>query len=88
MKAVIITAVWCPSCLIMIGRYRELRKKYPNIEFSEHDYDTDKTVVSQYQIGKILPVLVLLSEDQEVARFIGEKSLKEITKKIETLVHD
>jgi hypothetical protein len=34
-----------------------------------------------------LPVLILYQEGIEVARFIGEKSLKEMTLKIEALLN-
>jgi len=87
MKAVIISAVWCPSCLIMIGCYHELRNKYPNIEFIEYDYDLDKAAVTEHKVWKTLPVLILYQEGIEVARFIGEKSLKEMILKIEAIIH-
>ena len=88
MKAVIISAVWCPSCLIMIGRYHELRNLYPDIEFIEFDYDDDKEAVVKQKVWKTLPVLILYIDDLEVARFIGEKSLKELSSKIEELKND
>ena len=87
MKAVIISAVWCPSCLIMIGRYHELREKYSDIEFLEYDFDADKEAVAEHKVWKTLPVLILYQEGIEVARFIGEKSLKEMTLKIEALLN-
>ena len=87
MKAVIISAVWCPSCLIMIGRYHELRDMYPDIEFIEFDYDNDKEAVAKHKVWKTLPVMILYIDDLEVARFIGEKSLNELSSKIEELKH-
>jgi len=87
MKAVIISAVWCPSCLIMIERYHKLREKYPDIEFLEYDFDADKEAVAEHKVWKTLPVLILYQEGIEVARFIGEKSLKEMTLKIEALLN-
>ncbi|NCA95985.1 MAG: thioredoxin [Methanomicrobia archaeon] len=88
MKAVIISAVWCPSCLIMIGRYHDLRRKYPKINFVDYDFDIDKDTIAQYKIWKTLPVMILFDGDKEVARFVGEKSLKELTATIEGLIHD
>lgn len=88
MKAIVISAVWCPSCLIMIGRYHELHSKFSQIEFVEYDFDIDKDAVSKYKVWKTLPVLILIDNNMEVARFIGEKSLKEMTKVIEGLQHD
>jgi thiol-disulfide isomerase/thioredoxin len=69
----------------MFGRYRDLRRKYPNIGFFEYDYDHDKEAVLAYGVGKTLPVLILFKDDAEAARFIGEKSLKEIAEKIENI---
>ena len=47
MKAIVISAVWCPSCLIMIGRYHELHSQFSQIEFVEYDFDVDKDAVSK-----------------------------------------
>lgn len=87
MKAIIISAVWCPSCLIMLSRYHQLQSDYPNLEFFEFDYDYDKEAVAQYKVWKTLPVLILFNGNQEVARFIGEKSYKEIALKVEALTN-
>lgn len=88
MKVVIISAVWCPSCLIMLGRYHELQNKYPNIQFIEYDYDNDKQVVAEHKVWKTLPVFIIYKNNEEVARFIGEKSIKEISLKIESFIDD
>lgn len=88
MKAIVISAVWCPSCLIMIGRYHDLHNKFADIEFVEYDFDIDKDAVSQYKVWKTLPVLILINNEREVARLIGEKSLKEMITVIEGLRHD
>lgn len=88
MKAVIVSAVWCSSCLIMTGRYRDLRKKFPQIEFVDFDYDIDKSAVIEHKVLKVLPVLVLYRDNQEVIRFIGEKSFKEMSTKIEAFIDD
>lgn len=88
MKVVIISAVWCPSCLIMLGRYHELQNKYPNIQFIEYDYDSDKQAVIEHKVWKTLPVFIIYKNNEEVARFIGEKSIKEISFKIESLIND
>lgn len=87
MKAVVISAVWCPSCLIMIGRYHQLRDHYPQVTFLEYDYDSDKEAVVEYKVWKTLPVLILYDGAQEVARFIGEKSYKELASKLEALIN-
>ena len=79
MKIIRISAVWCPSCLIMRERYDTIEKQYPNIEFKAYDIDFDEEAAS-YNVGKILPVLILFNNDGlELERIIGEKKVAEIT---------
>ncbi len=78
MKIVKISAVWCSSCLIMKERYDTIEKQYPNIEFKAYDIDFDEESTS-YNIGKILPVLILFNnEGLELERIIGEKKVDEM----------
>ncbi len=84
MKVIIISAVWCPSCLIMKSRFAELEKQYPNVEFVSYDIDLDEEA-STYQVGNILPVLLLLDDTEtEIARLIGEQKIEEMIKTIES----
>lgn len=84
MKLILISSVWCPSCLIMHPRYVDLSKKY-NLELKNYDYDTDTDIVNKYNVGDILPVCIIL-KDEEVDRIIGEKSTKELNNIIESLM--
>jgi thiol-disulfide isomerase/thioredoxin len=83
MKIVKISAVWCPSCLVMRPRFIEIEKKYPNIEFTSLDIDLDEDA-TLYNPGPILPVLILLNDDCEVARIVGEHKIVEISKMIDS----
>ncbi len=85
MKLIIISAIWCPSCLIMRPKYMNLSKKY-NMEIEDYDYDTDTEIVNKYNLGDILPVCIILNNDIEIKRIIGEKSDKELDKIIEDLI--
>jgi len=75
MKLIKISAMWCPACLIM-------RNTLSNIDYDieqiEYDYDLDEDIVNKYNVGEILPVLILEDNDKEVARLIGEKSKEEV----------
>lgn len=75
MKLIKISAIWCPACLIM-------RNTLKNIDFDieqiEYDYDMDEDIVSKYNVGEILPVLILVDNDNEVARLVGEKNKEEV----------
>jgi len=75
MKLIKISAMWCPSCLIMRNTLKDINF---NIEQVEYDYDMDEDIVSKYNVGEILPILILVNEDKEIARLIGEKSKEEV----------
>ena len=84
MKLIKITSVWCPSCLIMRPRYAEIENEY-NMETIEYDYDTDTKIVNKYAVGDILPVVIVVKNDIEVTRIIGEKSKKDLIKIFDSL---
>ncbi|MDD4298800.1 MAG: thioredoxin family protein [Bacilli bacterium] len=71
MRIVIITAVWCPSCLIMRPRFENVRKSFPDIEFEFYDIDFDEEA-NNYDVGNVLPVFIILENDIELKRLIGE----------------
>ena len=77
MKIIKISAIWCPSCIIMNNVISDLANEI-NFELVEYDYDFDEEVVKEYNPGKILPVMIVLKDDHEVLRIIGEKTKKEI----------
>ncbi len=77
-KLTLITAVWCPSCLIMRPRYQTFISKNPEIDFKELDFDTDDAMVRKLSVGKTLPVAIIEDERHELLRIVGEKSAHEI----------
>lgn len=83
MKIIRISALWCSSCIATYPIWQELKKKYPNIEFQELDYDMDD--ISKYEVGEILPVIIL-EKNGKVERLFGEKKLTEIIEKIEEMI--
>ncbi|MBU1145761.1 MAG: thioredoxin family protein [Firmicutes bacterium] len=85
MKILRITALWCSSCLIMKSRWKVVFETFNEIELIDYDYDQDEKLIKQLQIGQILPVLIVFQNDIEVARIIGEKSVKELIKTFEGL---
>lgn len=73
MKLIRVGAIWCPACLIMRPRYNKVLKNYPDIESIEYDYDMDSDIVNTYKIGKLLPEVILLDDNNnEQIRIIGE----------------
>lgn len=72
-KIIVISAVWCPSCLILKKNLKKLKEEYPNIEIEILDYDFDEEEVEKYNVGDKLPVIIYNDN-----RLIGEKSYEEI----------
>lgn len=81
MEIIKISAMWCPACLIMNNRINKVVDKY-NIKLTEYDYDMDEDKVAEYNIGKILPVIIIIKDKKEIKRLIGELSLKKLEKEI------
>ena len=71
-KIIVISAVWCPSCLILKKHLKKVHDEY-QLEYEMLDYDLDEEKVKEYNVGDKLPVIVY--EDK---RLIGEKSYDEI----------
>ena len=82
MKVIKINAMWCPGCLISKSTWKEIEDNYPNNEYIDYDYDLDEDKIEPYNIGEILPVVIIFDKDKEVKRIIGEKSKKELLKEI------
>ena len=71
-KIVVISAVWCPSCLILKKNLKKLKEEYSiNVEMLDYDFDEDE--VKKYDVGDTLPVII-----SEKNRLIGEKTYDEI----------
>lgn len=87
MKVIKISAMWCPSCILMNNIFNKLKKAYPSIEFLEYDYDFDEDIVKPYNPGDVLPVIIF-EEDKELKRIQGEHSYEEIETIIKRYVHE
>ncbi|MGN1311547.1 MAG: thioredoxin family protein [Bacilli bacterium] len=86
MKIIKINAMWCPGCLISRSIWNDIEKEYPNNEYISLDYDFDEEEVLKYNVGDILPVVIVMENDKEIKRIIGEKSKKEILDEIGMLL--
>ena len=83
-ELLVISAVWCPSCLILNKHLKKLKEEYSNLIISRLDYDMDEEKIFKYNIGDKLPVMILLDEEgNELKRLIGEKSYNEIVNFLE-----
>lgn len=87
MKIIKIGAIWCPGCLVMKKIWSKIFNDYPSLEVVELDYDMDNEEVLKYNPGKVLPVVIILSEDgNEIERIIGEMSENTLREKISDYV--
>lgn len=75
MNVVVISAIWCPSCLILNKHLKKLKENY---DIKKYDYDFDEDIIKKYNIGKVLPVIIAEVDGIEVGRLTGEKSYEEV----------
>ena len=76
-KIVVVSARWCPSCLILKKYINTIRKEY-NVEIDTLDYDFDEEKVKELNVGDKLPVIIYGDN-----RLIGEKTYDEIIEFLE-----
>lgn len=81
MKLIKISAMWCPSCLIMNSRINKYLVD-KNVEVIDYDYDIDNEEIKKYNVGKVLPVIIVLDNNKEIKRLVGEYSVKELDKQL------
>ena len=86
MKIIKINAMWCPGCLISKNIWNEIEKEFPNHEYTNLDYDLDEEEVEKYNVGEILPVVIIEKEKKEIKRIIGEKNKKEILEEMSDIL--
>lgn len=77
-KVVIVSAVWCPSCLILKKHIKKLKEEYQELVIKYLDYDFDEEEVSSLNVSNKLPVIIGYNDSIEISRLIGEKSYEEI----------
>ena len=71
-KLIIVSAVWCPSCLVLKKNLKKIEEEY-KINYELLDYDFDEDRVKELNVGDKLPVIICNDK-----RIIGEKSYDEI----------
>lgn len=83
MKIIRISAIWCPSCLVMKKVWKNVN--LDNFEIIDYDYDMDGLEIEKYNVGKVLPVYIFMNGDNEIKRLVGEISLDKLRKEIEEI---
>ena len=88
MKIIKIGAVWCPSCIIVNKHFKVLKEKYKDFEFIDLDIDMDEEETKEYNVGNILPVIVIKNKkDEEIKRIIGEVTEEKLLNEIENALN-
>ena len=77
-RLLVISALWCPSCLIIKKHIKKIKEEYNNLDIKELDYDFDEEEVKDLNIGEVLPVMIAFDKGEEKSRLIGEKNYDEI----------
>ncbi len=85
MEMIIISAVWCPDCLIMKKEIKKIKEKYPNINYIEYDYDMDEDKIKKYNVSNTLPLIIIEKNNEEIFRCSGAKKEKELINIIESI---
>ncbi len=84
MKVIKFGAVWCPGCIVMRPRWKEIEEENPWLKNEYYDFDNDKEAVEKYKVEQNLLVFIFLDKnDNEMFRLSGEPSREELLKLIE-----
>lgn len=84
MKVLKFGAVWCPGCLVMRPRWKEIEAENPWLETRYFEYDDSPDEVKKWNVGRNLPVFIFLDkDDKEITRLSGEPSKQEILKLVD-----
>ena len=75
MRLIVISAVWCPSCLVMKKVIKQIAE---HIEVVKYDYDLDEEEVKKYNVGQNLPVFIFEKDGKEVSRVVGETTYEKL----------
>ena len=84
MKLIKIGAIWCGGCLVMNNVISKVLKNY-DIDYVEYDLDMDEEESKKYNPGDVLPVFIVMDDDKEVERFVGEYSYDQFVFKLKSV---
>ena len=73
MKVLKFGAVWCPGCLVMKPRWKEIETENSWLKTEYYDFDQNKEIVNRHMIADTLPTFVFLDKNEkEFLRLSGE----------------
>ena len=77
-KIIRIKALWCMSCLVMEKTWKKVFLEFPDMEIVDYDYDDDRGIIDNLEVGNVLPLLIVYKDEKEISRISGEKTYKEM----------
>ena len=72
-------APWCAPCKMVAPELDRIAEKNPTVKIMKINVDESSGLVSRFEI-KSIPTLIIVNEDQEIFRFTGFTSEKELQK--------
>lgn len=83
LEMIIVFAHWCPTCNMMLPIFEELETDYADqVKTTWIDVDKHPEAIEQYGV-QIVPTLILVWEQREVARMAGMIGEQVLRKRIE-----
>lgn len=77
MSVIIISALWCNSCLYMRKILKAFEANHLELTFIHYDLDLDEEVEA-YNVKKVLPVIIFEKDKKELLRLEGECDLAQL----------
>lgn len=81
MKVIILSAIWCPACLIVKSTIRKIQKDHPMFQPQFIDIDEEETLASKYEPLKILPVFIIEDEEGNIIKRMSGELKKDVIEK-------
>ena len=80
MKIIKIGAEWCPGCIVMKPRWKEIESEITDLKTEYYDFDKDKNIVNKYlDENSNLPAFIFLDrKGNELEKLHGEISKKDL----------
>lgn len=78
MELIVISAVWCPSCLVMKKVIKDIESNFNELKITKYDYDLNEDDIKDYNVGNNLPLFILIKDGIEISRMSGEHSYEEM----------
>ncbi len=79
MSVIIISALWCNACLYMKKTFKAFASAHPELTIIHYDLDLDDEA-ENYNVQKVLPVIIFENDGKEVLRLEGECDLAQLEK--------